>query len=136
MVERDLEQFADLLADLVAERLVEPVAERVADLLADRIAARPPAHPVDGLVDTREIARRFGISRDSVYAQAERFGAIRIGDGPRARLRFDPDRVAEELRGSRAAPAPVAAPAPAPRRRRAATTPSGVPLLPIRSEEA
>lgn len=52
---------------------------------------RPPAPvgPPPELIDAAELARRLGIARSTVYANARRFGAIRLGDGPRAPLRFD-----------------------------------------------
>jgi hypothetical protein len=72
------------------------------------------------------VARRLGISRATVYAKANQLGAIRLGSGKRARLRFDPARL----------PAPVcpqSKPTPRPRvRRNAASARSPVKLLPIR----
>jgi hypothetical protein len=50
-----------------------------------------------GLVDARAMAAELGVGRDWVYANADRLGAIRLGDGPRARLRFDPARAHEVL---------------------------------------
>jgi hypothetical protein len=50
------------------------------------------------LVDAAEIARRFGVSRDFVYDHADELGALRLGVGPKARLRFDPARVGSVLR--------------------------------------
>ena len=49
------------------------------------VRREPPAE----LIDAAELARRLGIARSTVYANARRFGAIRLGDGPRAPLRFD-----------------------------------------------
>ena len=69
---------------------IEEVAQRVAELLRDR--------GLDGeLIDAGEVARRFGVTRDYVYAHAGRLGAIRLSSRPRARLRFDPKRVAEAM---------------------------------------
>ena len=75
-----------------------------------------------GWVDAAELARRFGVSRDWVYDNAERLGVIRLGDGPKARMRFDPAIAAQRL----SAPGPQ--PPPSPKR---STGPS-VELLPIR----
>jgi hypothetical protein len=41
------------------------------------------------LIDARELARRLGIARSTVYANARRFGAIRLGDSRTSPLRFD-----------------------------------------------
>ena len=49
------------------------------------------------LVDARTLAAEFGVARDWVYANADRLGAVRLGDGPRARLRFDVARARERL---------------------------------------
>ena len=49
-------------------------------------------------VDAAEVAHRLGVKRSWVYAHADEIGAIRLGNGSRARLRFDPDTVAERLR--------------------------------------
>jgi hypothetical protein len=69
---------------------IEAVAQRVAELLRD--GGR------DGeLIDAAEVARRFGVTRDYVYAHAGRLGAIPLSSRPRARLRFDPKRVAEAM---------------------------------------
>ena len=69
---------------------IEELARRVAELLRDR--------GLDGeLIDAGEVARRFGVTRDYVYAHAGRLGAIRLSSRPRARLRFDPKRVAEAM---------------------------------------
>ena len=71
---------------------VEAVAKRVAQLME----AQPPteAEPrAAGLVDAATMARLLGVSRATVYARADELGAIRVGSGKRARLRFDPSRL-------------------------------------------
>jgi hypothetical protein len=76
--------------DVLADRLAERVVERIAEMLDERDAA--PA-----LLDATQVARILGISRATVYEHANELGAIRIGDGPRPRLRFDRRRLAEHL---------------------------------------
>lgn len=73
----------------LAPATIEAVASRVAELLASPVTG--------GLINAAEVARRYGISRSWVYANATELGAVRLGRGPRARLRFHPDRVAERL---------------------------------------
>lgn len=69
---------------------VNAIAERVAELLR--------GEPIGGdLVDATEVARRFSVSRDYVYEHADELGAVRLGDGSRARLRFDPVTVRKRL---------------------------------------
>jgi hypothetical protein len=73
-------------ADLTPDA-VEQIAQRVAALLRDRGTILE--HPAGGLVDAAELARYFGVTRAWVYEHADELGAIRVGTGPRARLRFD-----------------------------------------------
>jgi hypothetical protein len=112
-----------ILADLIAERL------------ADRLegGVRPPPQ----LVDANAIARRFGVSVDWVYEHANTLGVVRLGDGPKARLRFNPEKVAEALgAGGRSAQPTPPTTAPGRRRqRRKAATSGGASLLPYKAEE-
>jgi hypothetical protein len=100
---------------------VEAIAQRVVELLAG-----DSPRSSEGLVTAAEVARRFGVSRDYVYDHAANLGAVRMGDGPKARLRFDPQLVAERLGAEKA---PAGKPRPRPRRRPSAAP---VDLLPIR----
>jgi hypothetical protein len=70
------------------------VAERIAGLVAS-------APMTVGLVDARDLADELGVERDWVYANAERLGAVRLGSGPRARLRFDVEQAREALAAGR-----------------------------------
>jgi hypothetical protein len=47
-----------------------------------------------GLADVTEVAQRLRVHESWVYAHAEELGAIRLGAGQKARLRFDLERVA------------------------------------------
>jgi hypothetical protein len=113
----------------VSERLdvetIEAIAVRVAELLEERRSARR-------LVTAAELSERLGLARSTIYEKAGELGAIRIGTGPRARLRFDPDQVVERLGGAEQAPA---SPAGRPSRRRQPVRRRPRPgLLPIRGE--
>jgi hypothetical protein len=73
---------------------------RLADLLAPRIAAALASQataPAE-LIDAAGVARRFGVTAEWVRDHRDELGVIRLGDGPRPRLRFDAETVAEELR--------------------------------------
>jgi len=85
--------LAQVAADVVAVEFSDAQIERLADLLAERLQVSPaPAGPVAArLVSAEALARELGVSRAHVYAHAAELGAIRLGKGPRARLRFDPD---------------------------------------------
>lgn len=80
------------------------------------------------LIDAAEVARRFGLSRDYVYRHADKLGAIRLGNGPRPRLRFDPATVRRSLAGQ---PDEVRAP----RRDIRNSVRSQVSLLPVKGEQ-
>lgn len=68
------------------EALVELTAQRVVEMLEEREPGR------GRLVDASEMARILGVTRGTVYQHAEELGATRLGDGPKARLLFDPGR--------------------------------------------
>jgi hypothetical protein len=115
---------------------VEAVAARVVELLREEKPA-VGATDTSELVDAAEVARRFGVSRDCVYAHADELGAIRVGTGSRPRLRFDQAIVAERLRlrgnaGKSSTPGAECAAEPASSRRRRRSGRSERDLLPIR----
>jgi hypothetical protein len=72
---------------------IEAVAARVVEMLRGERRARAVA----GLVDAATLARILKVDRDWVYAHAHRLGAYRLGEGPKAPLRFDVQRVRENL---------------------------------------
>jgi hypothetical protein len=111
----------------ITRESVEAIAVRVAELLQGQ------ADSTRRFVDARELAGILGISRSTVYERACELGAIRLGNGARARLRFD---VVEATAGLRtrdqpAARAPGRRRTSSPRRRRRV---AGGDLLPIREE--
>lgn len=73
-----------LLADAIAERS----AARFVELLRDT-----PTH--GPLVDAATLADMLGVDRSYVYAHADELGAIRLGEGSKPRLRFDPQTARE-----------------------------------------
>jgi hypothetical protein len=78
---------------------VEAIAEATARKLAEVIAERGKTF---GLVGPRELAEDLGVSLDYVYAHATELGAMRLGSGPKARIRFDLDRARQSLEARRA----------------------------------
>jgi hypothetical protein len=86
------------------------------------------------LLTADELSAWLHVSKAYVYEHAVELGALRLGAGPKARLRFEPEEVRRRIscvsgRESNAAdPAPVSA-SPPRRRRRLGTK---VELLPIR----
>ncbi len=78
---------------------VEAIGRAVARHLAGTEAA--------GLLTAAELARRLGVSRDTIYRRADELGAIRVGGGRRPRLRFAPDTPRPAGEGSVAAQTPA-----------------------------
>jgi hypothetical protein len=77
---------------------VEAVARRTVELLR---GDQPAAF---ALVDARELAAVLGVSIDYVYGHATQLGAVRLGSGRRARIRFDVDMARTALDESRRRP--------------------------------
>ena len=96
MSQRHSESAADAT---IVERIptdgdVEAIAEATAARLAEIVSAAPGTF---ALVDARQLARDLGVSLDYVYAHATELGAMRLGSGPKARIRFDLDRARQAL---------------------------------------
>jgi hypothetical protein len=107
---------------------IEEVAEHIAELVASsRLKVGP--------IDARDLAEELGVARDWVYANAERLGGVRLGNGPRARLRFDIEKAREALAAGRQNDQPTSAEPPRRRRGRPRreVVPAGVPLIQGRS---
>ena len=73
---------------------VDAVARRVVELLREEgaISREGPR-----LVTVAAVSQEFGVSTDWVYANAGPLGAIRLGSGPRARMRFDRATIADRI---------------------------------------
>src|SRR4051794_23691516 len=69
----------------------------LADMIAERLAGQAVESSARALLDSRAVASHFGVTPEWVRENAERHGVIRPGDGPRPRLRFDPDRGGKAL---------------------------------------
>jgi hypothetical protein len=76
---------------LLSPVIVEAIAQRVAELLRADLAESPR------LLTASQVAERFAVSRKWVYEHAEQLGGLRLGQGPRARLRFDAEIVSLAL---------------------------------------
>jgi hypothetical protein len=78
------------LADHQLPELARLIAAELAP--APRLPHVPTARVVDPmscLVDASTLAEALGVSRRFVYEHADELGAQRLGEGPKARLRFD-----------------------------------------------
>ena len=112
-------------AEELTPQAIEQIAQRVVQLLHGQSPGPAGADPSVKLLSASEVARRLGVTRAWVYEHAEELGARRLGDGPKARLRFDRDAVEAAApamsprapRRPREAAAEVVAPATSRRRR-------------------
>ena len=96
MSQRQSESAADatVVERILSDADVEAIAEATAARLAETVSAAPGTF---ALVDARQLARDLGVSLDYVYAHATELGAMRLGSGPKARIRFDLDRARQAL---------------------------------------
>jgi hypothetical protein len=108
----------------------------LADMVADRLAGRLAETRSDGgLLTTAQVAARLSTTPEWVRDHADELGVIRIGMGPRPRLRFHPPvidawlkRRSESVRSGNA-PGRVSTGNPAPGGRAAlGTSPTAVPI--------
>jgi hypothetical protein len=127
------------LADLIAERLrtmIDPPDPSACPRCGQTARDKP------GLLTAAEVARSYGVSTQWVREHASDLGVVRLGDGPRPRLRFDGERVAASLtapaarEGSRGSH-DIDVPAATEVRRRPGrrSTPTNVQLLPVRGRD-
>jgi hypothetical protein len=81
-------------SDAPDPNLVDAVARRVVELLReeDAVSRQGPR-----LLTVAAVSQEFGVSTDWLYANAGPLGAIRLGSGPRARMRFDRATIADRI---------------------------------------
>jgi hypothetical protein len=77
---------------------VEQVAQRVTQLLQHN---KLPGQPE--LLTAGELARRLRVQRPWIYKHRHLLGGQRIGDGPKAPWRFDPETAKQALERHQAA---------------------------------
>ena len=81
-------------SDAADPSFVDAVARRVVELLREEGAV---SREGPRLLTVAAVSQEFGVSTDWLYANAGRLGAIRLGSGPRARLRFDRATIADRI---------------------------------------
>ncbi len=127
----------------LAPHVVEQIAQRVAQLLHEHRHEQDARPAPARLLDATQLARHLGVTRTWVYEHAQQLGAIRLGTGAKARLRFDLDTATAALKslheptpGGTAIADGLAA-GGAPRRGRPRRRPQPTaPLLPIHEPKA
>jgi hypothetical protein len=81
-------------SDAADADFVDAVARRVVELLREEgVVSREGPR----LLTVAAVSQEFGVSTDWLYANARRLGAIRLGSGPRARLRFERATIADRI---------------------------------------
>lgn len=78
-------------------RLTQADVEAIADCVVEQMRKVLRPQMWFGLADAAEVARRLRVHENWVYAHAQDLGVIRLGEGEKARLRFDLERVANTL---------------------------------------
>ena len=76
--------------------VIDAVARRMLELARENGQTEPDQPP--DLLTVAEVADRLKMTPKWVYAHQRRLGVIKLGDGPKARLRFDPRIVDTQLR--------------------------------------
>jgi hypothetical protein len=115
--DRSADPSAHPFADASAGRSGDPSASRSADRSARQPADRSADPAPDALWTARRVAAHYGVTPTFVYHHADELGCLRLGAGPRPRLRFDPRTVRERWSHLGALP-PVGRQRPQPRRPR------------------
>ena len=81
-------------SDAADASFVDAVARRVVELLREEGAV---SRQGPRLLTVAAVSEEFGVSTDWLYANAGPLGAIRLGSGPRARVRFDRATIADRI---------------------------------------
>ncbi len=83
----------DVLADRIVDAVVPRLVDRAVPLIAERFGELPP------LLDAAGAGRYLGVDEATVrtWAREGRIPVLRLGAGPKARLRFDPQALREHL---------------------------------------
>jgi hypothetical protein len=123
----------DVTERALAGNLTDEDCRRIADSLFERLEERgavsvPNPDPQSRLVDAATLARELNVSRAYVYEHANELGMVRLGGGPKPRLRFDVEKARGLLPETESALSTDNKPKPRPQRR---SSTSPVPLLPV-----
>jgi hypothetical protein len=89
ILRRETDQPVPRLTQADISAIAECVVEQMRDVLRPQLWF--------GLADAAEVACRLRVRENWVYTHADELGAIRLGDGEKARLRFDLERVARAI---------------------------------------
>jgi hypothetical protein len=99
-VPRDEPELDGATLDAIAARLAERLLPRVVEMMRAVDVPSRATQPRSWLNAT-EVAQQLKVTREWVYEHASDLGAVRIGDGPRPRLRFPPNTVSLDTKPPR-----------------------------------
>jgi hypothetical protein len=130
----DSRALIQAIAHAVAEAAVPAIAIGVTAHVAAMLNEATAAPPTPQTVDAATLANHLGVTRGFIYEHADHLGGVRLGNGPRPRLRFDLTRALEawNARSTSERSQPTRTPAapgstPAPRRARTGRRATGLP---------
>jgi len=86
---------------------IEAIAERAAHRVVQLLERPGPG--AYQLLEPKALAHALNVSLDYVYEHAADLGVMRLGDGPKARLRFDLHTARTAMRSRKQPPAAAAA---------------------------
>jgi hypothetical protein len=86
----------------LAPESIEALAVRLAEILTTTDPGEASDTDEDGMISAARVAELWEVQRRWVYEHRDDLGAVELGKGPRPRLRFDPEVVAERLGAPRA----------------------------------
>jgi hypothetical protein len=86
-------------ASAAESHFIDAVARRVVELLESGRGSgtSAPRDERGECLTVAQVAERYCVSRSWVYAHQRELGAIRMGSGPKAHLRFDAYRIAKAI---------------------------------------
>jgi hypothetical protein len=82
--------------DWLHPAVIDAIARRMLELEREPDEETEPGSP--DLLTVAEVAERLKMTPKWVYVHQRRLGVIKLGDGPKARLRFDPRIVEAQLK--------------------------------------
>jgi len=85
----DSRALIQAIAHAVAEAAVPAIAIGVTAHVAAMLSEATAAPPTPQTVDAATLAAHLGVTRGFIYEHAQQLGGVRLGNGPRPRLRFD-----------------------------------------------
>lgn len=108
--------------DSIDDRTIELIANRVAAALKEELseiaAQLAGRNDAESTLTVDDVAERFGVARSTVYAHWQEWGGYKLGDSPKAPIRFAPAELAVGRSDNQPTEPPPTKRSPTRRRRR------------------